>query len=344
MIQNNMQRCHKTPRAVSAPGEKIRVIECRNEACEVSYVVDSIKNRRAKGASLSGMAVLYRTQKTGRQFQEELRRQQIPFNVHGVSFWRRKIIKSFIAVLRLVTNCTDDQAFRRLFKAFLYQDKEGAKSILAHLEKIAKTRKSSLWMQGKQCLEAKVSGAISRKNMVLGRKMISRVEKFMTLAKSQPCIVGFAETVLTFMPESHKYDACVAQEEGATLLNEGKDSRTVREVLVNCIRCFQDTWKASSSSVCHNEGKGQRLAEGEIRLDQRQEKRKELKEEEEEQKSALFQTQRDDHQETDGVGAIVKMTPTSQLHTFTEEKSGSEKQIAAFLDFQVLHTQTRACI
>jgi hypothetical protein len=39
------------------------------------------------------VAVLYRTKKTGRLFQSELRRLGVPFNVHGVSFWRRKVIR-----------------------------------------------------------------------------------------------------------------------------------------------------------------------------------------------------------------------------------------------------------
>jgi len=38
-----------------------------------------------------------------------MRRQEIPFNVHGVSFWRRKVVKNIVAVLRLVKNRTDDQ-------------------------------------------------------------------------------------------------------------------------------------------------------------------------------------------------------------------------------------------
>ena len=101
------------------------------------------------------MAVLYRTQKTGRQFQVEMRRQEIPFNVHGVSFWRRKVVKNVVAVLRLVKNRTDDQAFRRLLKAFMYQpeNKECAKSILAHVEKVARARKTSMWEEGKACLQ-----------------------------------------------------------------------------------------------------------------------------------------------------------------------------------------------
>jgi superfamily I DNA/RNA helicase len=85
---------------------------------QVQHVVAGIKQKVAEGGSYKEMAVLYRTQKTGKQFQAELQRQEIPFNVHGVSFWRRKMVKTLVAVLRLVKNRSDDQAFRCLFKEF----------------------------------------------------------------------------------------------------------------------------------------------------------------------------------------------------------------------------------
>ena len=43
VIQNNKLRCDKSPQAVAAAGDKIQVVECRNEQCEVRYVVESIK-------------------------------------------------------------------------------------------------------------------------------------------------------------------------------------------------------------------------------------------------------------------------------------------------------------
>ncbi len=158
------------------------MVECRNDVCEVRYVVDEIKRMRSAGIKLKHVAVLYRTQKTGRQFQAELRREEIPFNVHGVSFWRRKIVKNIVAVLRLVKNRSDDQAFRRLLKAFMYKEgKDWAKTVLEHLEKMARARKTSLWVEGKSCLQAKVSGGLSKKHMVAGGKMMSTVEHFVGL-------------------------------------------------------------------------------------------------------------------------------------------------------------------
>ena len=244
VIQHNKMRCSKDPKAVAPPGEKIRVVECRNDTCEVRYVVEQIKKMRSEGIKLKHVAVLYRTQRTGKQFQTELRRQEIPFNVHGVSFWRRKIVKNIVAVLRLVKNRADDQAFRRLLKAFMHKEgKDCAKTVLEHLEKVARARKSCLWLEGKSCLQAKVSGALSKKHMVAGGRMMSTVEHFVDLARNHPCMTQFVDTVLTRMPEPHKYEVSVSSEEGATLLNQGKDTRTVREVVMHYVSTFEAHWK-----------------------------------------------------------------------------------------------------
>ena len=243
LIQHNKMRAAKMQKPVAPPGLKIQVIECRNETCEVRFVVENIKAKVAAGTSYKDLAVLYRTQKTGRLFQEQMRKEKLPFNVHGVSFWRRKVVKTFVGVLRLTTNTGDDQAFRRVLKAFIHHDKESATTILAHLEKVARSRKSSLWLQGKVCLDAKVSGAFSKQNLALGKRFIKTLEGWMHLATLCPTLCGFADTILSLLPEAHKYEMSVSQEEGSVLLNQGKDSRTIRQVIMESIRSFEESWR-----------------------------------------------------------------------------------------------------
>eukprot|EP00960_Hanusia_phi_P072910 767899-Hanusia_phi.AAC.1 len=113
------------------------------------------------------MAILYRTQKTGRTFQQELLKLDIPFNVHGVSFWRRKV--ALIVSVRAFTTLPDCQVFqacRRLIKGFLYQEIEATEAILNHLEKFANSRHISLWQSAQQVLRAKFSGSLSKKLVV----------------------------------------------------------------------------------------------------------------------------------------------------------------------------------
>jgi DNA helicase-2/ATP-dependent DNA helicase PcrA len=60
------------------------------------------------------MAVLMRTNAQTRAFEEELRRQAVPYRVVGaVSFYERREVKDLLAYLRLVANPDDDEAFRR---------------------------------------------------------------------------------------------------------------------------------------------------------------------------------------------------------------------------------------
>uniref|UniRef100_A0A7S4L1D7 DNA 3'-5' helicase n=2 Tax=Guillardia theta TaxID=55529 RepID=A0A7S4L1D7_GUITH len=240
VIQHNQNRCDKSAEAMKESGELIRVTECRNEKSEISFVVQQIVKGLEEGTRYKEVAILYRTQKTGRVFQQELIKRDIPFNVHGVSFWRRKVIKVVMSVLRIVANNGDDQACRRLIKGFLYQDKEATGAILNHLEKFAASRCISLWQSAQQVLRAKFSGSLSKKLVILGRKMLSTVENFIRLARESTTLSTFVETIIPSLPQSNKYDLSVNQEEaGAQLLNEKKDNRSVREVLLGFIKEFE---------------------------------------------------------------------------------------------------------
>ncbi|EKX51974.1 hypothetical protein GUITHDRAFT_134285 [Guillardia theta CCMP2712] len=170
------------------------VTECRNEKSEISFVVQQIVKGLEEGTRYKEVAILYRTQKTGR------------------------VIKVVMSVLRIVANNGDDQACRRLIKGFLYQDKEATGAILNHLEKFAASslarlkniRCISLWQSAQQVLRAKFSGSLSKKLVIIPS-----------------------------LPQSNKYDLSVNQEEGAQLLNEKKDNRSVREVLLGFIKEFE---------------------------------------------------------------------------------------------------------
>ena len=60
-------------------------------------------------------AILYRTNSQSRSFEEELRRQSIPYRIYGgLSFYQRKEIKDIIAYFRLVMNVDDEEAFKRI--------------------------------------------------------------------------------------------------------------------------------------------------------------------------------------------------------------------------------------
>jgi superfamily I DNA/RNA helicase len=59
------------------------VVECRNEVCEVQRVVEDIVQRAAQEETRYGdVAILFRTNRTGKEFQAELQRRQVKTQTH----------------------------------------------------------------------------------------------------------------------------------------------------------------------------------------------------------------------------------------------------------------------
>jgi superfamily I DNA/RNA helicase len=99
LIARNLARCvDKRAFTDNADGEKIAVVESRTEPAQCAFVVDSILmavagngNGNGEGPKWGDFAVLYRRQVTGKAFQEAFRARKIPFNCHGVAFYRKKV-------------------------------------------------------------------------------------------------------------------------------------------------------------------------------------------------------------------------------------------------------------
>jgi superfamily I DNA/RNA helicase len=76
---------------------------------------DIVRLRRQENASYSDFAILYRTNSQSRTFEEQMRKQNIPYRIYGgLSFYQRKEIKDIIAYFRLVVNPNDEEAFKRI--------------------------------------------------------------------------------------------------------------------------------------------------------------------------------------------------------------------------------------
>ena len=79
-------------------------------------VCNEIKRlKRAEGCGYDSFAVLYRTNSQSRCFEEEMRKEAIPYKIYGgLSFYQRKEVKDVLAYFRLVVNPNDDEALRRI--------------------------------------------------------------------------------------------------------------------------------------------------------------------------------------------------------------------------------------
>ena len=85
---------------------------------EAMIVTQDIKRLKANDrCSWSDFAILYRTNSQSRSFEEQMRKDGIPYRIYGgLSFYQRKEIKDVIAYFRLIANPNDEEAFKRYNK------------------------------------------------------------------------------------------------------------------------------------------------------------------------------------------------------------------------------------
>jgi len=93
-------------------GEKIEIVETRNEGEEALFVLSQIDK-----SHLSNFAVLYRTNAQSRNLEEHFLKSGVPYKlVGGVSFYLRKEIKDVLSYLRLLQNPKDSVSLKRAEK------------------------------------------------------------------------------------------------------------------------------------------------------------------------------------------------------------------------------------
>ena len=102
LVSHNKGRLPKRVFTSNAPGVPIELIECRNEKCEASVVVRSLRELWARGVRPRDVAVLYRRSSTGVCMQAALSSQGVPFNMHACNIWEGKPLRDLTALLRLI--------------------------------------------------------------------------------------------------------------------------------------------------------------------------------------------------------------------------------------------------
>jgi len=93
-------------------GEKIQVVEVRNEIEEALFILSQIDQKR-----LSDFAILYRTNAQSRALEEQFLKSGVPYKlVGGTSFYQRREIKDILSYLRLLQNPKDSVSLKRAEK------------------------------------------------------------------------------------------------------------------------------------------------------------------------------------------------------------------------------------
>ena len=116
LIKHNSNQIPKHVYSKNDKGESLIYKPAYSDKEEALIVCREIKRiKRQDDCQYSDFAILYRTNAQSRSFEEEFRKQGIPYRIYGgLSFFQRKEIKDVIAYFRLVANPDDEEAFKRI--------------------------------------------------------------------------------------------------------------------------------------------------------------------------------------------------------------------------------------
>ena len=116
LIRKNERQIPKDVYSCNEEGERLTLKPAYSDREEALIVCQDIKRiKRQDGCQYSDFAILYRTNSQSRSFEEQMRKDGIPYRIYGgLSFYQRKEIKDVIAYFRLVANPDDEEAFKRI--------------------------------------------------------------------------------------------------------------------------------------------------------------------------------------------------------------------------------------
>ena len=116
VIAKNKDQIKKTVWTDNVEGEKIHVVRSLTDNEEGKVIINKIYDKhKSEGVDFDQFAILYRTNRQSRTFEETLRKLNIPYKIYGgLSFYQRKEIKDLLAYFRLTANPNDNEAFKRV--------------------------------------------------------------------------------------------------------------------------------------------------------------------------------------------------------------------------------------
>ncbi|XP_019441073.1 PREDICTED: ATP-dependent DNA helicase SRS2-like protein At4g25120 [Lupinus angustifolius] len=244
LIQNNVKRCQlKNVLTENSSGSKIVLKECHNEDGQCSFIVDKIleisSNYAAAECSYGNIAILYRRQVSGKAFQMAFRDRKIPFNIHGVAFYRKKVVRTIIAMLQTALPGCDDGSYSRVFKALLPLEKDEKKRVIDHINKISTVRKCSFLSAACDIFNAKVSGTFKRSQLTHGKKVLMTLDMISKLVQREKSISAIITSVANLIPEKYLLEKrATIDVDGGKLLNEDYDIRSVLQYLLDDVSEF----------------------------------------------------------------------------------------------------------
>lgn len=174
LIKHNRNQIPKDVFSENAKGEKIQYKPAYSDKEEAAIVAKDVKRiRREDGCQYSDFAILYRTNAQSRSFEEEFRKQGIPYRIYGgLSFYQRKEIKDIIAYFRLVANPDDEEAIKRIIN---YPARGIGATTVLKIADCAHQNQVSFW---------EVIGAPEQYGLAVNKGAMNKLETFRLLISS----------------------------------------------------------------------------------------------------------------------------------------------------------------
>lgn len=174
LIKHNRNQIPKDVFSENAKGEKIQYKPAYSDKEEAVIVAKDVKRIwREDGCQYSDFAILYRTNAQSRSFEEEFRKQGIPYRIYGgLSFYQRKEIKDIIAYFRLVANPDDEEAIKRIIN---YPARGIGATTVLKIADCAHQNQVSFW---------EVIGAPERYGLAVNKGTMNKLETFRLLISS----------------------------------------------------------------------------------------------------------------------------------------------------------------
>ena len=140
VVSQNTSRAEKKLWTENAQGEKVKILECRDERDESWKLLKVIRDEiRQFSYGFNDLVILYRTNAQSRVVEDILRREGVPYQIiGGIKFYDRKEIKDVLAYLRLIINPNDGISFDRIVN---FPPRGIGKTTLEKIHKIANQNK-----------------------------------------------------------------------------------------------------------------------------------------------------------------------------------------------------------
>ena len=201
LIHHNRNQIQKEVFSKNDKGEKIQYKPAYSDKEEALIVAKNIQRiKRQDDCGYDQFAILYRTNAQSRSFEEEFRKQGIPYRIYGgLSFYQRKEIKDIIAYFRLVANPDDEEAFKRIIN---YPARGIGATTVMKIADCAHLNQVSFW---------EVIGNVEHYGLNVNKGTQTKLEKFRLLISS-------------FIDRSHTLDV---YELGDAIIRESRISEDI---------------------------------------------------------------------------------------------------------------------